>query len=312
VSKTLIGAWCILCAAGWVTSVGLLVAATAACRPAGVASSIRADLRAVRAMPGSTAALALIGLVAVALAVAGYPRYWERRPSAAAATAGQGTAGSTGGPPTTAPPATPAVATRRTRAGRHRRVQRLRLPVLRARAPPDQGTPRPAPEWRLVRRQFPLDPSCNPAVKRAIHPGACDLARAGICADAQGRFAEMDDALFASQRARVPASEIARVLGLDVARFEACLVSRTPTAPSPADVEAGVRDGVRADAHLPRRRSGACGGRLRRPPGGAARTAAGAGRPLMPLARPFLRAAQPPCSSGAPARARARPEGRDR
>jgi len=247
VSKTLIGAWCILCAAGWVTSVGLLVAATAACRPAGVASSIRADLRAVRAMPGSTAALALIGLVAVALAVAGYPRYWERRPSAAAATAGQGTAGSTGGPPTTAPPATPAVATAENPGpGVIVEYSDYDCPFCaRAHLQTKELLAR-HPEWRLVRRQFPLDPSCNPAVKRAIHPGACDLARAGICADEQGRFAEMDDALFASQRARVPATEMARVLGLDVERFEACLASPETDRAIARDVEAGVRDGVRA------------------------------------------------------------------
>jgi protein-disulfide isomerase len=247
VSKTLIGAWCILCAAGWVTSVGLLGTAAAACRPAGVASAIRADLRAVRAMPGSTAALALLGLAAVALAVAGYPRYWERRPSAAAALAAPGTAGATGGPPTAAPPSAPAPAgAANPGPGVVVEYSDYDCPFCARAHVQTKALLARYPQWRLVRRHFPLDPSCNPAVKRAIHPGACDLARAGICAGEQGRFAEMDDALFATQRARVPAPEMARGLGLDVARFEACLASADTGRAIARDAEAGMRDGVRA------------------------------------------------------------------
>jgi len=247
VSKALIGAWCILCAAGWVTSVALLGAAAAACRPAGVASAIRADLRAVRAMPGSTAALALLGLAVIALAMAGYPRYWERRPSAKPAPSERATAGATGRPPTTAPLATPAVATAENPGpGAIVEYSDYDCPFCaRAHVRTKELLAR-YPEWRLVRRHFPLDPACNGAVKRAIHPGACDLARAGICAGEQGRFGEMDDALFATQRARVPPSELARGLGLDLARFEACLASPDTERAIARDVEAGVRDGVRA------------------------------------------------------------------
>jgi protein-disulfide isomerase len=244
VSKTLIGAWCILCAAGWVTSVALLAAAAIACRPAGVASSIRADLRAVRAMPGSSVAIALLGLAVVGVAMAGYPRYWERKASAAPA---PGAATVPGGPRTEPPPAVPAVATAENPGpGVVVEYSDYDCPFCaRAHVRTKELLAR-YPEWKLVRRQFPLDPACNGAVKRSIHPGACDLARAGICAAEQGRFGEMDEALFATQRARVPPSELARGLGLDLARFEACLASPDTERAIARDVEAGVRDGVRA------------------------------------------------------------------
>jgi protein-disulfide isomerase len=236
VSKTLIGAWCILCAAGWTISAGLLVAAVAGSRPAGVAASIRADLRAVRAMPGRTAAVVVLGAAALGVLVAGYPRTWERKGAAAPA------AGAPGGPP--AFPAAPGA--ENPGPGVVVEYSDYDCPFCaRAHARTKELLAR-TPGWRLVRRHYPLDPSCNPAVKRAIHPEACLLARAGICAGAQGRFAEMDDALFATQRARVPPAELARGLGLDPARFEACLASPETARALARDVEAGARDGVRA------------------------------------------------------------------
>ncbi|HVI74600.1 MAG TPA: vitamin K epoxide reductase family protein, partial [Anaeromyxobacteraceae bacterium] len=48
------------------------------------------------------------------------------------------------------------------------------------------------PGIHLEHRNFPLDPSCNPAVPRPFHRTACALARAAICAGDQGRFWEMN------------------------------------------------------------------------------------------------------------------------
>jgi protein-disulfide isomerase len=99
---------------------------------------------------------------------------------------------------------------------------------------------------KLVRRQFPLDPVCNPAVKRQIHPTACALARAGICAEVQGRLPEMDDALFRNQQERLPVAALAERLGLDLGRFRDCLASPETDRRLAADIGAAVRDGVRA------------------------------------------------------------------
>jgi protein-disulfide isomerase len=102
------------------------------------------------------------------------------------------------------------------------------------------------PDLQIVRRHFPLDSACNPAVKRDIHPGACALARAAICADAQGRFAAMDDALFANQAANDPVSKLAARIGLDPAAFEACLASPETERRLTADVADAIRLGVKA------------------------------------------------------------------
>jgi protein-disulfide isomerase len=244
VSKTLIGAWCILCAAGWTLSAGLLVAAVAACRPAGVASSVRMDLRALRAMPYRTAAVVLLGGAALGIAWAGYPRSWERTASAAPPA---GAAPAPGLPRPEAPPPPPAGAgAENPGPGVVVEYSDYDCPFCARAHVRTKDLLARYPGWRLVRRHFPLDPSCNPAVKRPIHPGACDLARAGICAGEQGRFEAMDDALFATQRARLPPAELAGTLGLDLARFQACLSSPETDRALLRDVEAGARDGVRA------------------------------------------------------------------
>jgi protein-disulfide isomerase len=98
----------------------------------------------------------------------------------------------------------------------------------------------------VSRRHFPLDSECNPGVKRRMHPGACDLARVGICAEAQGKLEPMEDVLFANQTARRPVDELARGVGLDMAKLRACLASPETEARLRSDIEAGIRVGLRA------------------------------------------------------------------
>lgn len=97
-----------------------------------------------------------------------------------------------------------------------------------------------------VRRHFPLDPACNPAVRRRIHPSACNLARAAVCAEAQGRLEGMEDALFANQRERLPVETLATRVGLDLGRFRACLDSPETERRLATDVAAATRGGVRS------------------------------------------------------------------
>ena len=97
-----------------------------------------------------------------------------------------------------------------------------------------------------MKRHFPLDDACNPRVKRKIHPGACELARAGICAEAQGRSAEMDDALYRSQGRGARAVDIALEVGLDMDQFRRCLSSRETQMRLDDDIARAVRDGITA------------------------------------------------------------------
>jgi protein-disulfide isomerase len=82
---------------------------------------------------------------------------------------------------------------------------------------------RPA-EVRLVFRHFPLDTSCNPAVRSTVHPTACAAAVAAECAGETGKFWEFHDYLFAHQGENNLDRVAARV-GVDMDRFRQCMES---------------------------------------------------------------------------------------
>lgn len=48
----------------------------------------------------------------------------------------------------------------------------------------------------VVFKHFPLDSTCNPALKYQLHPHACQLARLAYCANAKGKFWEFHDTIF--------------------------------------------------------------------------------------------------------------------
>ena len=90
---------------------------------------------------------------------------------------------------------------------------------------------------RIVYRQFPLN---------AIHPNAQLSAEASLCADAQGMFWEMHDAIFEAG-GKADAEELktmAADLGMDSEVFGGCLDSREFRSQVEADLEAGRQAGV--------------------------------------------------------------------
>jgi protein-disulfide isomerase len=90
---------------------------------------------------------------------------------------------------------------------------------------------------RIVYRQFPLN---------AIHPSAQIAAEASLCADAQGKFWEMHDAIF-EVRGKVGAEDLKRMaadLDLDSEAFASCLDSGEMKSRVAADVQAGRQAGV--------------------------------------------------------------------
>jgi len=95
---------------------------------------------------------------------------------------------------------------------------------------------------RLFYRQFPL----------GFHPLAQKAAEASLCANDQGKFWELHDRMFADQ-SKLEVADLkaaARTLGLDGAKFDACLDGGSKAAAVEADLRAGQAVGVQGTPAL--------------------------------------------------------------
>jgi protein-disulfide isomerase len=90
---------------------------------------------------------------------------------------------------------------------------------------------------RLVFRQFPLS---------SLHPDAQKAAEASLCANEQGMFWEMHDAMFENQQALgvEQLKATARSLGVEGTDFDSCLDSGRFATEVAADLQAGRAIGV--------------------------------------------------------------------
>jgi protein-disulfide isomerase/uncharacterized membrane protein len=214
ISEVIIGALCPFCAASWVVSIVLLVLSVRlARREGGVGAALARDAEAARRRPAPWAVLAVALLAIAAALLAGYRRH-----------------------PVTAPAGPLTVL----------EFSDYECPFCARMHEQNKDVVRQNPQLRLERRHFPLDQACNPKIKRPFHVGSCELARAALCADAQGKFPEMDDALFANQQAKLPVDTLARQVGLDLARFRACVESSDTAARLRQDIDQGIALGLRA------------------------------------------------------------------
>lgn len=81
---------------------------------------------------------------------------------------------------------------------------------------------------KVIYRHFPLDKNCNSKMKQQLHAGACELSFAMQCAHQQNRFFDMHDAIFAEQATwakqanLADLSQLAKSLGMNVAKFQTC------------------------------------------------------------------------------------------
>jgi protein-disulfide isomerase len=102
------------------------------------------------------------------------------------------------------------------------------------------------PGVRVVHRNFPLHPDCNPKIEAKIHVNACGAAIAAECASKQKRGAEYNRILFSHQDAlaREDLVKYAGEAGLDVPAFETCLASPEAADAVAQDVAQGAAAGV--------------------------------------------------------------------
>ncbi len=101
---------------------------------------------------------------------------------------------------------------------------------------------------KLIHRQFPLDDACNPLVKRRFHPFACHFALAAECAGEQGRFWQMNDALFGAHDTHksedIDVFAMAADIGVDVERFRTCMQDPATRARLREDIDKGLALGL--------------------------------------------------------------------
>ncbi len=91
-------------------------------------------------------------------------------------------------------------------------------------------------------KQFPLDQTCNPAVPRTIHPGACQLAVASKCVQEQGKFWAFHDRVFRSgpaYRLENLEGDLAE-LGVNMGRFRECVASGRGLEAVKKDIQVGI------------------------------------------------------------------------
>lgn len=96
---------------------------------------------------------------------------------------------------------------------------------------------------RVVLRNFPLDAKCNPLIQGGGHAAACEAAKAAICANKQGKFAEVYEALFDHQTSIAPGKveKLAQDAGADVGQLAACSAAPETTLAITRDIEEGRR-----------------------------------------------------------------------
>ncbi len=102
------------------------------------------------------------------------------------------------------------------------------------------------PDLQLRFRVFPLTAACNPALQNDSGPDRCYAALAAECAGRQGKFWEMSALLFANQPnfAYSDLGFMAKQIGLDVPKWDACLDDPAAMARVQADAIAGAKAGI--------------------------------------------------------------------
>jgi len=96
-------------------------------------------------------------------------------------------------------------------------------------------------------KYFPLDKTCNGRLGQTVHPGACELALGGICAEENGRFWEYHDKVFSQRWDRATREDVLRIgasVGLDQKKLSSCMDAAPTKGLLAKDIDEGGRVGV--------------------------------------------------------------------
>ncbi|MBN1611938.1 MAG: thioredoxin domain-containing protein [Polyangiaceae bacterium] len=225
ISATRIDSLCVFCVSSYAINAALLTVTLLAVRRCRVRGwqLVALDLGALVKRPALSVGLALLGAAALGLLWAWVPSYWRvpgwtDLPNLASGSTNEGHHWIGARSPTLTIVEFSDYECPHCRAA-HKAVRML------ASKHPD--------EIRLVHRHLPLDMACHPGLRRPFHRRACWFAEAAECAGLQGRFWEMNDALFATQETTrsidVDPEALAVRLGLDRSEFKRCLANRATT-----------------------------------------------------------------------------------
>ncbi len=101
---------------------------------------------------------------------------------------------------------------------------------------------------RFVSHYYPLSSDCNEGMQQKGHEHACQAAVAAECAVQRGQFEVYSSLLFANQGnlGEKWVKEYAKQVGLDGAKFEACLASPEPLQKVKDDAKLGTSLGLRS------------------------------------------------------------------
>lgn len=237
ISVTQIDSLCLFCTASYVLNVALLALSLFAYRRSGTGliSLVTGDLRVLGSRKALTTGAAVLGVAAMGGLYKAVPPYWET-------------------PGWSDLPALPSGTDEN---GYHyigAKVPQITIvefsdyecPFCRGAHRAMRALAAEHPDQvRLVHRHLPLDMTCHPGLRQPFHLRACLFARAAECAGLQGRFWEMNDALFSIQdtvKAQdVDPVELAVRLGLNRGDFKRCLNEHHVAKRIAADLEESMQ-----------------------------------------------------------------------
>ena len=236
ISATRIDSICLFCSASYLINAVMLVVCGLALRRSRVQAShlLVQDLKELAERPRVLLSLTAVGVLALALLLTSFPTYWKTPgwrdlPQLASGTSDGGHHYIGARDPGLT------IVEFSDYECPHCRAAHKAMRVVAAKHPA---------KIRLIHRQLPLDMACHPGLKRPFHRHACRLAEAAECAGLQGRFWEMNDALFSIQE-RVKAKDVDPVdlavrIGLNRSDFKQCLEQHTTARRVAEDIQQAI------------------------------------------------------------------------